>query len=434
MAEAVHIEDLADRIRPTAASRVLLWSIVLFTLFFIIWAAATRLDRVSRAQGRVIPSSQLQVMSNLEGGLVAEILVKPGQKVKAGDPLIRLDPTQLGADYGRTRANYDALSAKIARLQAEVEGRPPEFPATLSTNGASQIAAERAVYEARLAERRGLESGAEARLSQARRSLAEAKAMGAARKIANQSAQAQLKSVRALVESGIEPRMALMQTESEAAMAAGAAAAANEAVSRAASAITEAQSELIRAREDWRSQAAQELAAAQAQMVAERRLLPALADRVRRTTLRAPVDGTVNRVLVSTVGGSVLAGDPLVEVVPSEDSLIIEAAVSPTDIGAIRLNQPAKVKITAYDYAIYGGLDGHVISISPDAVVDPRTGQSFYQIRVKTDQTAILGDKGRKLPIGPGMVAEVDILGAKRSVLSYILTPLSRIRDSALRE
>jgi adhesin transport system membrane fusion protein len=205
-------------------------------------------------------------------------------------------------------------------------------------------------------------------------------------------------------------------------------------LARARASLSEAQATLSQQRQDWRSRAATDLAAAQAEFAARRRTMPALSERVERTVVRSPVRGRVNRVLVTTVGGTVAPGAPLVEIVASEDSLMIEAMVLPQDIGSVRMDQDARVNLTAYDPSVYGNLEGRVVSISPDAIQNEQTGESFYIVRVRTNSNALRNAAGRALQIGPGMQAEVNLLGEKRSILSYLLSPITRLRDTAFRE
>ncbi|MEA3051687.1 MAG: rane fusion protein adhesin transport system, partial [Sphingomonadales bacterium] len=238
---------------------------------------------------------------------------------------------------------------------------------------------------------------------------------------------------RPMVEKGIEPRLSLMQAESAYAVAVSEAAAAAAAVSRARSAVAEAQSAMNQQRQDWRSLAANELATAQAEYSARRSALPALAERAARTVVRAPLPGRVNRVLITTVGSAVGPGAPLVEIVPSEETLLVETMVRPQDIAFVRMGQKAKVSISAYDPSIYGSLQGVVTAISPDATMNEKTGESFYIVQVRTNKNALLHN-GKTLPIGTGMVADVSLLGDKRTVLEYILTPITRLSETALRE
>ena len=433
VAEGRSLEDYVDRVRPSTASNLLLWLILGFIGVFVLWAALTELDRTVRGQGRVVPSSQLQVVSNLEGGIVEAILVKVGELVRDGAPLIRLDQTQTGAAFSSNRAQYDALLAKIARLEAEVAGRAPNFPPASNPNLAEAIAIERSLHASRMADLNSLLAAAQARVVQAQRSVQEAEAALASRQSALTAARTELNLIRPLVERGIEPRLSLIQTENAAAVAQSDVAAAAAAVTRAQSSVAEAQASLAQQRQDWRSRAAQELAAAQAEFVSLRRTLPALSDKVERTVVRAPLDGRVNRVLVTTVGASVQPGQPLVEIVPSEDNLVIEAQVRPQDIAWVRIGQDARINITAYDSAVYGSLRGRVVTISPDATLNEETGESFYTVRVATNDK-LIDAAGRPLEIGPGMVADVSLLGDKRSILSYIFSPITRLSDRALRE
>lgn len=429
-----NLEDFASRIRPKSMSNLLLWGVASFFVIFVIWAALTELDKSVRAQGRVIASSQLQVISNLEGGVIESILVQPGQMVEENAELIRMDPTMTSSEFGSGQASVAALSAKIARLEAEVAGRSPSYPPATDASVAQQIAIEQSLHASRMAELAQLINAGQARIVQAQRAIAEAEAAYQARVTARDSRRQEVAIIRPLVERGIEPRLSLTQAESAASVAASEAAAAAAAVGRSRASLSEAQATLAQQRGDWRSRAATELAAAQAEFAARRRTMPALSERVERTVVRSPVRGRVNRVLVTTVGGTVAPGAPLVEVVAAEDTLLVEAMVLPQDIGSVRMNQDARVNITAYDPSIYGHLEGRVVSISPDALQNERTGESFYIVRVRTSANALRNREGRPLQIGPGMQAEVNLLGDKRSVLSYLLSPITRLRDTALRE
>jgi adhesin transport system membrane fusion protein len=433
MSEAA-LEDYVGGVRPATASNVMLWVILAFFAIFVVWAAVTELDRTVHGQGRVSPSSQLQVVSNLEGGIVEAILVRVGEMVKKGDPLVRLDRTATGSEFSSNQAQFDALRARIARLEGEVAGRSPNWPAASNASIGEQLNIERSLHASRMADLNSLLAAAQSRVVQAGRSVAEAQAAQAARQSALTAARTELNLIRPLVDRGIEPRLSLIQAENAAAVAASEAAASSAAVTRAQSAVAEARATLAQQQQDWRSRAAGELAEAQAQMVALRRSLPALSARVDRTTVRSPLTGRVNRVLVTTVGGTIAPGAPIAEIVPSEDSLMVETMIRPEDIGGVRMGQEAKVSITAYDSSVYGSLDGSVVAISPDATVDERTGESFYMVRVTTTDKMVDKRTGKPLQLGPGMVADVSLLGDKRTVLSYIFSPITKLGDKALRE
>jgi membrane fusion protein, adhesin transport system len=428
------LEDLPDQLKPRSASNLLLWGITAFVLIFFTWAYFAEIERTVRGQGRVIPSSQLQVVSNNEGGIVQDILVRSGDMVRAGAPLIRLDPTATGSELGSGEASYNALLIKIARLEAEVAGRAPTYPSPPDPQAAEQIRIEQALHASRIADLASISGAAEARVAQARRAVAEAEAAYQAR-VTNRDARIrEANIIRPLVERGIEPRLSLVQAESAASIASSEAAGAAQSIARAQASVVEAQQALSQLRQNWRREAATELAAAQAEVVARQRALPALAQRVDRTVLRAPLAGRINRVLVTTRGSAVQAAQPLVEIVPSDDSLLVEARVTPEDISFVRMGQEARVAITAYDQSIYGTLEARVVHISPDAITDEESGQSFYVVRVRTSTNQIRSPTGEVMPIGPGMVADVSLLGDRRTVLQYILTPITRLSERAFTE
>lgn len=427
------LASLTDRVRPRVASSALLWIILGFFVLFIIWASVTELDRTVRGQGRVIPSSRMQVVSNLEGGIVEAILVNVGDEVTVGSPLVRLDPTQTNADLGSNRAQFDALAIKIARLQAEIDGRAPNFPTASNQSSSELIAIERSLYRARIADLQSINAAAQARLRQSQSAAAEARAQYGARSAAAEQARIEVETLRPLVQRGIEPRMSLAQAESRAAVTQAEQSAAAASVTRAEATIAEARASIVQARQRWRSQSADELGSVQAQYAVLRRSLPALEDRVRRTIVRAPLAGRVNRVMTATVGGTVRSGDPIAEIVPSEGGLIIEAQIRPSDIGQVYLGQEVRISMTAYNSIVYGTLDGRIVTISPDTTVNEQTGLAFYTVRAVTEDELLDAD-GDPVEIGPGMVADVSILGDKQSIMSYILTPITRLGRSALRE
>ncbi len=423
----------AEDRRPSRMAHLLLYTIAAFVIAAMVWAGFSHLDTVTRGQGRVVPSLQLQRVANLEGGIVRAILVHPGEAVAKGQVLVRLDPTQVSAELGRGSATRDSGAARIARLEAELARGEPRFPADLAARAPAQVETERSLWRARRIELAAALSVADAKLSGAQRALGEAEADITTRTQARLYAARDLAMIAPLVAHGVEPEAERMRAEAALAQARGQEGTATAARARAQAGVTEARAEALSIRERFRSQTVDALSQARAEFAATGPALPALADRVARTEVRAPIAGTVNRVLVATVGGIVRAGDPLVEIVPAEDALVIETRVTPRDIGFIRPGQAATVKLTAYDYAIYGGLKGRVERISPDAVVDESAKESFYTVRVVTHQ--LLRDAaGRPLPIVPGMIAEVDVLGRPRTVLSYLLTPLDRVRETAMRE
>lgn len=421
------IEDQEFAAKKSA--NLVLWIILGFFAIFLVWASLTQINRTVRGMGKVVPSSKLQVVSNLEGGVVEEILVKVGQNVRRGDVLVRLSPTLTGAAFGSSTAEVDALQARIARLNAEVRGTSPGY----GSASPNQIAIEQSLHSARMAELSGAMAASQARIHQAERAVLEAQSLLEARRSNLTTSQRELEMLRPLLATKIISQVEFIKAENAALVAQKEVDSAEASLARARAGVAEASASSAQTRSDWLSRTGSELSQAQAELSAKQMQLPALSDRVDRTVIRAPMSGKVNRVLVTTVGGSVTAGMPIAEIVPSDDALYVEAQVRPDDIGNVRLGQEAQLEITAYNRAVYGTLQGKVTAISPDATVNEKTGESFYQVEVQT--TDQLRDRnGTVLPIGPGMVANVNLLGDKRSVLSYIFTPLTRLSETAFRD
>ncbi|MEQ8177300.1 MAG: HlyD family type I secretion periplasmic adaptor subunit [Amphiplicatus sp.] len=425
--------DDALPIEPAKAAKILLYVIAgLFVLAFV-WAATARLDRVTRGQGRVVPSNQLQEVQYLEGGIVKEILVKAGQQVKAGEILVRLDPTQFNAEFAQGREGFNLAAARVRRLSAEAEQKDLAFSEELLSAAPDVAADERSLYEARMAELNASLEVEGSKLAQRKQSLEDAKV---ARDYAQQSldlASEELAMMKPLVAKGIEPQIELLRTRQRESTARGEVHRAEIAVERAAAEVAEAENEMIRIRRTFTANVADELSKAKAEYGELSGGLPAIRDKVERTEVRAPIDGVVNRVLVSTIGGVVQPGETIVEIVPSEDSMVVEARIKQDDIGFLSIGQAARVKLSAYDSGVYGALDAKIESISADAIEDEKTGDRYYLIKVRTDQN-VIRTKGGDLQILPGMGAEVDILNGKRTVLAYILKPLVEVQNKALRE
>lgn len=421
--------DDGDDFKARRSANLMLWIIAGFFVVAVAWASLTKIDRTVRAMGRVVPSSKLQVVSNLEGGVIEQILVRPGQTVRKGDILVRLSPMLTTAAFGSSTAEVEALQTKISRLNAEVRGQSP----TYGKAPADQVEVERSLHSARSAELAGITAAGSARAAQAQRLIAEAQSTLDARRSNFATAERELVMLRPLAEKLIVPKIDLIKAENASQIARNEVDAAQSALARARSAVAEARAQTAQQRSDWMTRSGIELSQAQAELTSKRQQLPALSDRVDRTVIRAPLSGKVNRVLVTTVGGSVSAGMPIAEIVPSEQTLYIEAMVRPLDIANVRLGQNARIEITAYNSSIFGTLDGRVTSISPDAVINEKTGESFYTVEVQTLAT-LRDQSGKPLPIGPGMVANASLLGEKRSVMSYLFTPITRLSETAFRE
>lgn len=416
--------------RRSVVPGVIILTVCLAVIALIVWAAFAELDQVTRGDGRVVPSKRVQVAQNLEGGIVSEILVKAGDHVEPGDLLIRLDATQFGADYDQRRTDFLAGRARLARLAAEARFEAPAFAADLLPE---VVEVERSIHGARAAELTSTLAMLDAQTRQRREALNEARAAldNAGRRRA--LAAEELGVLEPLVARGLAPRLDRIRAQQRLAEAEGAIEGGRLAVARAEAAIDEVEQQRKTAQERFRTRAIEELATAKLDHDRMVDQLPALVDKVRRTEVRSPVKGIINRVLVTTEGGVATPGQPLAEIVPVEDALLIEAEVKPADIAFLHPGQMARVKLTAYDYSVYGMLDATVETIGADAI-SKEDGSSSYAVRVRTTDGTLTAPDGRPLDILPGMVAQVDILTGRRTVLDYLLKPVVKLREMALTE
>ena len=422
----------ADLHRPRRSAHLLLLVIAAFFLVAFAWASHASLDEVTRAEGRVIPSSHIQVVQNLEGGIVEDILVREGEIVERGQVLLRINDVRAASELRETRKRYLALRGAQARLQAEVGGTAIELPAEVLDRAPEVAASEQALFEAR---QRALETELEILKSQAaqrEQELAELEHSITQLERSARLASEELAITEPLAATRVVSRVNLLRLQREVSDLEGELEAARLAIPRVRMAEREAGRRIEERRLSFRAEAQRELNAVQSEAAALEETLAAEADRVERTEVRSPVRGTINHLLVNTTGGVVQPGEDLVEIVPLEDTLLVEARVRPADIAFLSPGLPAVVKVTAYDYAIYGGLKGELEGISADTITDKRD-ESFYRIRVRTDDNA-LQKAGESLPIIPGMTVQVDILTGEKTVLDYLLKPILRVRDRALRE
>lgn len=416
--------------RTHRAQRIVrLAAVILIVL--LIWSAFARVDEVTTGNGKVIPSKQLQVIQSLDGGVVSEILVKEGQEVNAGQLLLRIDETRATSGVRENAAQAFSLEVKIARLKALAEGTPfsPPEPAASDAEQHNVVDEERRLYESRLSELTALVSISQQQLAQRQQELSEMRARreSAARNL--DLSQQELNKTRPLLASGAVSEVEVMRLERDVARTRGDLDQSTAQIARVEAAINEAKRKIQETELSFRNDARKELSDTLGRFNAMNEGAVALEDKVDKAQVRSPVRGRVQRILANTVGGVVQPGKDIVEVVPLDDSLVLEARIAPKDIAFIAPGQDAMVKLTAYDSSIFGGLEAKVDNISPDTVVDER-GNAFYVVRVHT----LKSNLGDKLPIIPGMTAEVDILTGKKSVLSYLLQPISSVRGRALRE
>lgn len=422
--------------RPPAFGSLLIMGVALFLVVAVLWADWAVLDEVTTGQGRVIPSSQVQVVQNLEGGIVREIRVREGEIVKKGQVLLQIENTAFVASYGELRAKSHGLMATIARLKAEAHQTPLEFPEELLKEAPQLVARERALYEARQSELKAQLSVFEQQAAQRKQELTELHSRQSHLSKAVELIQEEIRITSPLVDQGVVPRIELIRLQRQLSEQQRELDAVRLAKPRARSAMREANRRIQERFLGFKAEAQLELTTRQNELAAVREAIVAARDRVQRTEVRSPVRGIVKQVKVSTVGGVVRPSADLVEIVPLDDTLLVEAKVRPQDIAFISPEQDATVKITAYDFSIYGGLKAKVERISADAITESDGNgreESYYKIIVRT-QRNYLGTKDKPLPIIPGMVASVDILTGKKSVLDYLLKPVLKAKNRALRE
>ena len=411
-------------------SRIAVLLTCLAVLVLIVWAAFAPLDEVTRGEGKVIPSRQVQVMQSLDGGIVSEILVREGEQVKAGQLLLKVDPTRFVSSLRENRAQYEALLARAARLSALANEKPFVAPPELLKSAPALVEQERSAYESKRMELDAAVGVARQQLSQRRQELNE---VTARREQATQSynlTARELEVTRPLAKTGAVSEVELLRLERDVARYRGERDAAGAQIPRIQAAISEAQRKIEEVELTLRNQARAELSETNAKLAALSAGSEGLADRVKQAEIRAPMNGTVKQLFANTVGGVVQPGKEIIEIVPGDDALLLEARVQPKDIAFLRPGQPARVKFTAYDFSIYGGLDATLEHIGADTITDDK-GNAFYIVRVRTTQSTI-GEA--RMPIIPGMVAEVDILTGKRSLLSYLMKPVLRAKANALTE
>ena len=425
MADADRFIIEQDPLRARILLRALMASIVVF----ILWAGLVDIDEITRGDGKVIPSQQLQVLQSLDGGIVSAIMTREGDTVAAGQVLLQVDSTRFEASVRENRSEYLSLSAKSARLQAISEGKPFVPPAAVASEDPATVAQERQLYLTATNEMQTQISIARQELEQRGHELSEAISKQAQSSQAYESSLKELSVTKPLLTSGAVSEMDLLRLQRDVDRYRSERDIAGSQISRVRAAVSEANHKIAEVELNFRNNASKELSETNAKLNSLTQTSAGLSDKVKQSTIRSPVRGTIKRLLVNTVGGVVQPGRDLVEIVPLEGKLILEAKVLPRDIAFLRQGQKATVKFTAYDFSIYGGLDATVDLIGADSVTDDH-GNTFYTVRVTTTRNALANN----LPIIPGMVAEVDIITGRKSILSYLLKPVLRAKQAAMTE
>ena len=435
-----HQEDIAYMPDTLAAeverlpvlSHAVLWLTLIVIVTGITWANMATVDEVAHAEGRVISSSQLQVIQNLEGGILQQVMVREGARVQEGQTLMLLDDTRFASTFNEGRIATLALSAQISRLEAELEDRPFTPPPDFPIEHLDIIDRERQLFFARQQEKNSAIDILNQRLMQQTQSLAELQAEEQKLKRNTDLAQRELEMTSPLVATGAVSEVELLRIQAAVNESEGQLEVTRTTIPRAQAIISEAEDTIVERRQQFVREAQTELNHAKTELARMSISNVALEDRVERTDVRSPVDGTVKQVLVNTVGAVVQPGMDLVEIVPLNDTLLVEAKVRPADVAFIHPGQTATVKLTAYDFSIYGGLDAVLELISADTITDD-TGEYYFQIHVRTHKN-YLGNETNPMPIIPGMIATVDIITGEKTIMDYILKPLKRAQEAALSE
>ena len=408
--------DIENRER---LSSQLLFIVSAFFVLGLLWAYFAKLDQVVTAQGTVISSSRLQVIEHFEGGRVEKIHVQSGQVVKKDELLISLSPIQSKSEFNIAVDNVAMLSTKLIRLTAEYEGKTTfELPKEIAEANPQIVNTEKNLFKERRAQ-------AVSQLSQRRAEINSSKSKLNAAEVSAVAANEELKVMRTLIERGLQAKISLFRAEKSAA--------------DANSFLTTARQDLIKAEaayngflQELQASILTELTKVRSDLTAARENSAVSADRADRASIRSPIDGVVNRILVSTEGGTVKAGERVAEIVPSDSGMIVEAKVSPADIGFIRLKQEALVKLTTYDSSVFGALKGSIAVIGSDSITEEK-GEQYYLIKIEL-QKNYLAKGDTRLQIMPGMVAQVDVITGKRTVFEYIFSPFTKMMQESFRE
>lgn len=414
-----------EPLRARALLRLALAAVVLL----LVWAAFAEVNEVTRGEARVVPTRQVQIIQSVDGGVVEALLAKEGDVVEAGQVLMRVDPTRFVSNLLENKAGQYALQAKVLRLEALTRGTPFKPSAELMKEAPDVVAQEMRLYESRRAEIAAQVAISQNQLSQRQQELNEVRARRDQAQRSLELLSRELASTKPLVATGAVSEVEVLRIERDIARLRGDVEQSTAQIARVQSAIQEATRRIEEVQLTSRNLMSAELSEAMGRLSGLSQGGRALADKVKYAEVKSPVRGTVKRLLVNTMGAVVQPGRELVEVVPLDDSLILEVQIAPKDIGFLRPGQEASVKFSAYDPAIYGGLEADVFQIGADSVVDDK-GNAYYRVRVKTRKSSL----GPNLPIIPGMVAQVEINTGKKTVMSYLLKPLLRAKSNALTE
>lgn len=425
--------DAAIHRRGSSIAYVLTLVIALLLVILVLWAHFTVLDEVTRGLGQVIPSQKIQMIQNLEGGILQEIMVQENQIVNKGDILIRIDNAMAASQYRDAFTKAAEHEAAIARLNAEIEVKSKlVFAEQLKEVDPQILADQQSIFKARQEQLQAELSVLKSQHSQKQQEITEMRSRQAQLERSLDLARQQRDIAKPLVDQGVYARVDYLALERDISSLQGDIDALRLAVPRIRQAADEASRRIEQRLAEFKAKALDEMNSRRGELKSLREIMSAGQDRVTRTDVRSPVRGTIKQINLNTLGGVVRPGESILEIVPLDDTLLIEARIRPADIAFLHPGQKAMVKITAYDYSIFGGLEGVLEAISADTIED-ENDESFYKVKLRTQKSAI-NYRGEELPIIPGMTASIDILTGKKSVLSYLLKPILRAKQNALRE
>lgn len=407
--------------------------IALFMVTFVFWAKFTVLDEVTRGMGQVISSQKVQVIQNLEGGILQEILVHENQIVNKGDILIRIDNALAASQYRDAFTKAAEHEAAIFRLNAEIDGKSEIiFPDQFKEADPQVLEGQKSIFRARQQQFQAEINVLRSQYSQRQQEITEMQSRKEQLERSLGLAKQQGDIAKPLVDQGIYPRVDYLALQRDISSLQGDIDALRLAIPRIRQAANEANRRIEQRRAEYKAQALDEINSRRGELKSLQQIMSAGEDRVTRTDVRSPVRGTIKQINLNTIGGVVRPGESILEIVPLDDTLLIEARIRPADIAFLHPGQKAMVKITAYDFALFGGLESVLEAISADTIEDDK-GESFYKVKLRTHKNAI-AYHGEELPIIPGMTASIDILTGKKSVLAYLLKPILKAKQNALRE
>lgn len=424
--------EAAARMKPHAASNIMLYSVTALIVFFIVWASASKIEELTRGQGQVVPTQEIQFIQSLEGGILQELLVGQGDRVTKGQVLMRLSDVVSSSEERGTEAKSDSLKLKKSRLEAESEGKEFVVPEDLMKKIPDIAQSELDLYRSRQQELKNAVSILEDKIAKVEADMDETQAQVNRLSSSRGSLQQELSITRDMVAQKAVSKLEQIRLEREVNDVSGQINASQERIGGLKSELSAAQKQKADQGDRFRSQALTELSEVKTQIAQLSESLKSIGDRVSRAELKAPVDGIVNNIAVRTIGGVIEPAQRLIEIVPVDDQLKVVARVLPSDIAFLKVGQAVKVKISAYDSQRYGSLDGKLVRVGASSVSD-NDGNVFFEIEVRTDKN-YLGTPEAPLPITPGMVATTEVITGKRTIMAYLLKPFLHARDRALRE